>query len=101
MTPVEIGGIGADTTPGGPRTVLEPYVGTTVSFRRYQYDTCAGIATNVHQLDTYLQTLRPARVVLAGHSLGGVLALSAIGNFDLTGLVQGVVVADSPVNGCL
>ena len=98
---VEIGGVGTDTSPGGPWTRLEPYLTDGTSFRRYQYDTCADITTNVHQLNAYLHTLQTpgAEVVLAGHSLGGVLALSAIGNFDLTEQVRGVVVVDAPVNG--
>lgn len=99
VTVVEIGGIGTDATPGVPWAVLEPYLSGAVDFRRFQYDTCGDISTNVHQLTTYLQSLRPSRVILAGHSLGGVLALSAAGGSELGDLVQAVVVVDAPVNG--
>ena len=95
---VEIGGIGTDTTPGGPWTVVEPLL-TGVGFRRYEYSTCADINSNVQQLVNYVQTLRPNKVVLVGHSMGGVLALTAVGTNQLSDLVQGVVIADAPVNG--
>jgi pimeloyl-ACP methyl ester carboxylesterase len=99
LTIVEIGGIGTDATPGAPWSLLEPYLSGAVSFRRFQYDTCGDITANVHQLTTFVQAMRPSRVILAGHSLGGVLALSAAADSDLSGLVQAVVVADAPVNG--
>ena len=95
---VEIGGIGTDTTPGGPWTAVEPFL-DGFGFRRYQYSTCADISSNVQQLVSYVQTLRPNNVVLVGHSMGGVLALRAVGTNDLTGLVRAVVIADAPVNG--
>jgi pimeloyl-ACP methyl ester carboxylesterase len=95
---VEIGGIGTETIPGGPWTVVEPLLGG-FGFRRYQYSTCGDISSNVQQLVSYLQTLPPNKVVLVGHSMGGVLALTAVGTNQLTGLVQGVVIADAPVNG--
>lgn len=96
---VEIGGIGTDTTPGAPWSAVEPYLGGAIGFRRFQYATCGDISSNTQLLVKYLQSLRPSRVVLVGHSLGGVLALSAIGTSDLSGVVQGAVVVDAPVNG--
>ncbi len=95
---VEIGGIGTDTTPGGPWTTLEPLL-AGFGFRRYDYSTCGDINANVQQLVSYVQSLRPNKVVLVGHSMGGVLALAAVGTSDLSGVVQGVVIADAPVNG--
>jgi len=96
---VEIGGVGTDATPGAPWTLLEPYLSNAVTFRRFEYNTCGDVNANVQQLTTYVQSLRPAHLILVGHSLGGVLALSAVGNSDLSGQVQAVVVADAPVNG--
>lgn len=94
---VEIGGVGTDFTPGGPWTRIEQYLGDGIGVRRYQYAACEDINTNVKGLASYVEGLRPGRVVLAGHSLGGVVALGAIDN--LTDLVQGVVLVDAPVNG--
>lgn len=98
---VEIGGIGTDATPGAPWSAIEPYLGGAIGVRRFQYATCGDISSNTQLLLNYVQTLRPSHVVLVGHSLGGVLALNAIGNSDLSGSsqVEGVVVVDSPVNG--
>lgn len=95
---VEIGGIGTDTSPGGPWPAVEPLLAGS-GFRRYQYSTCSDISSNVQQLISYVQTLHSNKVVLVGHSMGGVLALTAVGTTDLVGLVQGVVIADAPVNG--
>jgi pimeloyl-ACP methyl ester carboxylesterase len=95
---VEIGGIGTETNPGGPWITIESLL-AGFGFRRYQYSTCADISSNVQQLVSYVQTLRPNKVVLLGHSMGGVLALTAVGTNDLSGVVHGVVIADAPVNG--
>lgn len=94
---VEIGGVGTDDAPGWPWNRVEHYLGDGVGFRPYQYATCSDIDANVRQLVSYVQSLAPARVVLAGHSMGGVLALSAVG--DLSDMVQAVVIVDAPLNG--
>lgn len=92
---VEIGGVGTDATPGAPWNVLEPYLDASVEFRQFSYDTCGDIGANVQKLTAFVESLRPARVILAGHSMGGVLALGAVGKTDLSG----VIVVDAPVNG--
>ena len=94
---VEIGGVGTDDVPGWPWNQIERYLGNGLGFRRYQYATCADIAANVGQLVSYVQSLAPSHVVLAGHSLGGVLALSAVDG--LSDVVQAVVIVDAPLNG--
>src|SRR5690242_17378047 len=74
---VEIGGVGTEARPGAPWSVLQPYLGGVVDFRPFEYDTCGDVSANTRLLVDYLQTLRQSRVVLAGHSMGGVLALNA------------------------
>ncbi len=96
---VEIGGVGTNASPGWPWQAIEPYLAPDYTFRQFAYNPCGDIADNADRLGDYLESLRPDRAVLLGHSMGGVVALTSLGAYQLSDVVAGVVLVSAPVNG--